>query len=449
MGFGQPHRPEKPGLNPLLTTGASCRVLFLTLPLLFSVPAASQPAPEQGVVQTETHIVLVNVVAKDKHGKPVDDLRREDFVLLDNDQEQKIALFALEKAGESATAVASSPNRLTFTNRPEQGGAAVPVFLFDELNTKLADQQLAKKDFVRYLRNLPADGHVAVFVLGDSLALLHDFSQDMASLLGAIEKHTNRVNPEVAAATAPPPRTIPSPATLPSPRSGIALFNLPTSPTLIIPRTVRATRTAWALKTIGGHLQGIPERKTLIWISGAFPIQLGLHSSWDSIPQDNPNARLSNSANQRGGVRGAGARGGGGQTGGNTSSDSSTSSNSNQQLPYSGQTFESDSARDSRLERSRCGGLSRGRAGHHDASALPGGPEFDREAHQAAQGRRSHRLQLRNAGNPGRGNRRPSVPPHQRPERGHTGGCQRSTGTLLAGVRRPRIAWTARITGWR
>ena len=41
-------------------------------------------------------------------------------------------------------------------------------------------------------------------MLGDSLALLHDFSQDMASLLAALEKHSNRVNPEVAAATAPP-----------------------------------------------------------------------------------------------------------------------------------------------------------------------------------------------------------------------------------------------------
>jgi hypothetical protein len=70
---------------------------------------------------------------------------------------------------------------LTFTNRPGPNIAAVTVFLFDELNTKLADQELAKKDFLRDLRGLPAESRVAVFVLGDSLSLLHDFSEDMAS----------------------------------------------------------------------------------------------------------------------------------------------------------------------------------------------------------------------------------------------------------------------------
>ena len=74
--------------------------LILVLPS----PAAPQATPNQVVIQGGTHVVLVNVVVKDKHGKPVEDLRRDDFMLRDNDQEQKIALFALEEAGETATA---------------------------------------------------------------------------------------------------------------------------------------------------------------------------------------------------------------------------------------------------------------------------------------------------------------------------------------------------------
>ncbi|MGO8786802.1 MAG: VWA domain-containing protein [Terriglobia bacterium] len=127
--------------------------LFLALPLR----AAPQATPDQSVIRTETHVVLVNVVVKDKHGKPVADLHRDDFVLLDDGQEQKIALFALEEAGETATAASSPPGRLTFTNRPGPNGAAVTAFLFDELNTKLTDQELAKKDFLHYLRGLPGD----------------------------------------------------------------------------------------------------------------------------------------------------------------------------------------------------------------------------------------------------------------------------------------------------
>lgn len=140
-------------------------------------------------------MVLVNVVVKDKHGKPVDDLARNDFVLRDKGEEQKITLFSREESSEAATPASSAAARLTFTNRPAPN-VAITVFLFDELNTKLSDQELARKDFLHYLRGLPANSRIAVFALGDSLTLLHDFTQDTASLAAAVSKHPNRVNPE-------------------------------------------------------------------------------------------------------------------------------------------------------------------------------------------------------------------------------------------------------------
>ena len=51
-------------------------LILLALPS----PAAPQEAPDQPVIRAGTNVVLVNVVAKDKRGKPVDDLRRDDFV---------------------------------------------------------------------------------------------------------------------------------------------------------------------------------------------------------------------------------------------------------------------------------------------------------------------------------------------------------------------------------
>jgi hypothetical protein len=74
----------------------SCR--FITLFLILSSRAVPQATPDPVVIQGGTRVVLVNVVAKDKHGKPVADLSRDDFVLRDNGQEEKIALFALEEA---------------------------------------------------------------------------------------------------------------------------------------------------------------------------------------------------------------------------------------------------------------------------------------------------------------------------------------------------------------
>jgi VWFA-related protein len=316
--------------------------------MLLVIPQATADQP---VIQGGTHVVLVNVVVKDKHGKPVAGLGRDDFVLRDNGQEQKISLFALEEAGQSATAVSSAPERLTFTNRPGQGIAAVTVFLFDELNTKLTDQELAKKDFLRYLKGLPADSRVAVFVLGDSLEMLHDFSQDMASLLAAIEKHKNRVNPEVDAATALPASSNSLTGDQKTTAQWDNFMQSNSRPYIDYSQTVRATRTAAALETIAGHLQGIPGRKTLIWISGGFPIQLGLHNSVDSIPQSSSSQRQSGGSGGRGaagGGGGAGSKGGGGRSGANSSnsaSSSSVASLSTTELPGAGTSFESDVAR--------------------------------------------------------------------------------------------------------
>jgi len=317
--------------------------LLLGLPLA----GAAQATPDQTVIRAGTHIVLVNVVAKDKHGKPVADLTRDDFVLRDNGQEQKIGLFALEEAGETATAVGSSLGRLTFTNRPAVRTAAVSAFLFDELNTKLTDQEFAKKAFLRYLRELPADSRVAVFVLGDSLALLHDFSEDMASLVAAIEKHKNRVNSEVDAATAPPASSNSLTGDQKTTAQWDSFLQSSSQPYVDYAETVRATRTAAALETIAGHLEGIGGRKTLIWISGGFPIQLGLHNSVDSIPQGNANARQGGGAGRQGGGKGGGK--GGGRSGGGSSnsvgSNSSTAALATTELPGTGLSFESGVAR--------------------------------------------------------------------------------------------------------
>jgi VWFA-related protein len=344
-------RPSILITSPTLAAPAARFYALLMTPLLILPPAMSpQATPDPVVMQAGTHLVQVNVVVKDKHGKPVSDLGRDDFVLRDNGQEQKLQFFSLEETRQTATAFSSSPAQLTFTNRPGPSIGAVTVFLFDELNTQLTDQEPAKKDFLRYLRGLPADSRVAVFVLGDSLSLLHDFSQDLPSLLAAVAKHSNRINPEVQASTAQPASSNSLTGDQTTTAQWDNFMKSSNQPYVDYAETVRATRTAAALETIAAHLQGIPGRKTLIWISGGFPIQLGLHNTVDSIPQSSPNARASGSPAGRGkpgGGGGSGAAAGGtgsAKSGGNSQSNSPAPA-LNQEMPGAGQSFESDVAR--------------------------------------------------------------------------------------------------------
>src|SRR5215469_656587 len=51
-------------------------------------------AQDAVVIRTTTSLVEVRVVAEDRHGKPVADLKKSDFQILDNGRPQTIRLFA-------------------------------------------------------------------------------------------------------------------------------------------------------------------------------------------------------------------------------------------------------------------------------------------------------------------------------------------------------------------
>ncbi len=68
------------------------------------------------------------MIAQDKKGKPVTDLRRDEFQIFDNTAPQEIRLFLADHSDSDAPAP-QAPG--TFTNRIGSGGAS--VLLFDRL----------------------------------------------------------------------------------------------------------------------------------------------------------------------------------------------------------------------------------------------------------------------------------------------------------------------------
>jgi hypothetical protein len=57
--------------------------------------AVAAPAPDP-VFRAVTRLVQVSVIAKDKDGKPVTDLRRDEFQIFDNAAPREIRLFLLD-----------------------------------------------------------------------------------------------------------------------------------------------------------------------------------------------------------------------------------------------------------------------------------------------------------------------------------------------------------------
>ena len=117
------------------------KLFFLVFTTLL---AAQSDAPP--VFRSTTRLIQVNVVVHDKHGEPVADLKKEDFVLLEKGKPQQISFFAVDKQGAAGPAVELKPN--VFSNVVKNQSSVLPPrllpILLDGLNTSWADQANAR-----------------------------------------------------------------------------------------------------------------------------------------------------------------------------------------------------------------------------------------------------------------------------------------------------------------
>ena len=92
--------------------------LALVMAMLLSqgaIPLSAQQAPQppppapasRGQIRVTTELVLVNVVARDKKGNLVRDLKKEDFTLLEDGKRQEISTFDFENVDQPLTAGAA------------------------------------------------------------------------------------------------------------------------------------------------------------------------------------------------------------------------------------------------------------------------------------------------------------------------------------------------------
>lgn len=290
----------------------------------FAAPDAQEsPAQEpsttsteqQSVLRVTTRLIEVNVVAQDKKSQPVRDLTGDDFILLDNGKKQPISVFVLNTGQPPLAALPPG----TYTNRPEglSRAGSLTVILLDGLNTSIEDQTWSRSQVTRFLEQLQPQDRVAIYLLGEHLAVAQDFTSDSRTLLAVVRRLEGRVARELAASTTAMPATVndtaigpmtglePSGGQLTSaqasavgpvgPGSGgtgasagiaaaaaaqareEALFSqwIEERETAFF-SVDRVRRTLDALIAIANHLASFPGRKNLIWVSASFPIQIGM-----------------------------------------------------------------------------------------------------------------------------------------------------------------------------
>ena len=271
----------------------SARLSLVTGKVMIATPVSTRATEHEATLRVETRLVEVNVVARDAKGQAVKNLTKEDFRLYDNGKEVPIEVFS--GLPTTPTAVEPLPPNV-FSNRVQGALPSVTVVLLDGLNTSFHDQSWARTQVVRFLEELRPEDRVAIFLLGERLDVLQNFTSDPHLLLAALRNAPIR-NPREVEGSAPPQSideadqaSINVMGGLQGGGAGASMGAAGEAAAMAaMEQTMlqfqqhesgffsndRTQRTLDALIAIANYLAHFPGRKNLIWVTSSFPISIG------------------------------------------------------------------------------------------------------------------------------------------------------------------------------
>jgi len=235
-----------------------------------------------------TEEVTVDAVVTDSKGHAVKGLSRDDFQVQENGQPQELASFHEYGNGavEPSRPVAIAPpppnvfnNNITTTDQP------MVVILLDFLNTELADQLDAIQQLRKFLRTKPAGTKFALFLLTERLQMLQSFTADENLLLATLggKSAQPRISSDLRKfdlgsiiegykqQTQTDPNLERDVQQLTNDQANLNATQLDR----------RAVITTDGFAALANYLNATPGRKSLIWLSGSFPLSF--------VANENPN----------------------------------------------------------------------------------------------------------------------------------------------------------------
>jgi len=138
-----------------------------------AIPTAALP-DTSSPLRMSVRLVDISVVADDRKGHPVTDLKPEDFEIYDNGLEQKMQSFS-QPGGATAEESVHATDPPVFSNRRTDAPDArlkiagnegsIAILLIDAGNLAWSDLTNAREAMLRFLRSLPANQRVGLYVM--------------------------------------------------------------------------------------------------------------------------------------------------------------------------------------------------------------------------------------------------------------------------------------------
>ena len=242
-----------------------------------------------------SELVLVPTLVTDKSGNHVKGLTKENFRVMEDGVEQKLATF------EEVTSDAHRPSRAAGSNEfsnaltGSSSASRVTIIVLDMINTRIMDQAGARRDLLKYLtETMDRTEPTGLYSLTRSgIEVVHDFTTDPSVLIAALHQVRGDASeavdsPEEVEALTGSPDPDGSSASTSAPHSGtrgnqgVAIEAQKLQAMLgdaelnfqAFEQRVAINYTLDGLEEIAQALAGLPGRKSLIWAGGGFPFNV-------------------------------------------------------------------------------------------------------------------------------------------------------------------------------
>jgi VWFA-related protein len=262
-------------------------LLFCALFCALLLHAQPTPlAPSTPTLKLNSRLVYVDVVVRDPHGRFVHGLTQQDFQLLEDGKPQPLDFFEPHIFDSGAAPPVTQPappaEKLTFSNVDQRGvdSGAINILLFDLLNTPVGEQIYARRQMMKFLRDLPPGQRVALFVLSGQLLMLQNFtgSSDQlalaAKMLDPKDFHVLRPR-DLKELEADNLQRLFDLMLRSDPGGIIDRFARDLGRDDAISTDIRARITIAAFAQLARATSGYPGRKNLLWFSASFPLAVG------------------------------------------------------------------------------------------------------------------------------------------------------------------------------
>lgn len=259
--------------------GPALLVFLLSASVMVAGDTPSKGSQPPAKFSSRTELVVVPVVVTDGTGHHVNGLRKQDFTVLEDGKEQEIRFFE---------AVQTDTERLyrehnadgVFTNFLEgaQSRKRVTIIVLDLLNTAWGDQHYAQAALLKYLsESLDVHEPTALFVLTRTgLNVIHSFTTDPRVLMAAVRqvRHSNDkfvdqpndVSLNFNAADM---------SEVTQEEAEIQQMSLALAQNVSsMQQKMAIVDTLDSMQQVARAFAGIPGRKSLVWATGSFPLNV-------------------------------------------------------------------------------------------------------------------------------------------------------------------------------